>query len=110
MTIKKIILITLILIVYFFIKVNQQNKVMVTDDTLPTFTLEEIKQFDGSDAEKPIYIVYEGNVYDISSGRDDFYGTGQVYNYLAGKDSTTELNIAGGSIIKNKYKVIGKIK
>ncbi len=108
--IKKIIISSLILVVYFFVKINQQEKVIVTDNTLPAFTLEEIKQFDGSNPDKPIYIVYEANVYDVSSGREDFYGTGHVYNYLAGKDSTVELNVAGGSIIKSKYKIVGRLK
>lgn len=112
MTIKKILLIILVLAVYFFVKFNNRTEPVsnVVNTELPVFSIDLLKEFDGSDPTKPIYIGYEGNVYDVSSGRDSFYGHGEVYNYLTGKDSTTELNIAGGSIIKSKYQIIGIIK
>lgn len=99
--IKRIIIALIIISAYLFV---------VTNAELPVYTIESIKQFDGSDPNKPIYIGYDGNVYDVSPGRDAFYGPNKAYNYLTGKDSTTELNIAGGSIIKNKYKIVGILK
>lgn len=78
-----------------------------TNTNLELFTSESIKAFDGTDLTKPVYIAYGGYVYDVSPGRDDFYNEGKSYHYLTGKDSTFELNIAGGAIIKSKYKVVG---
>lgn len=69
----------------------------------------ELRKHDGSDESIPIYLAYEGRVYDVSEGRE-YYKKGGVYHYLAGKDSTVELNIAGGSIIKRKYPVIGRLE
>lgn len=79
-----------------------------SDLTMKTFTLESIREFDGTDNNKPIYIAMNGLVYDVSAGRE-FYNTEGPYHYLAGKDSSTELNLVGGSIIKRKYPVIGKL-
>lgn len=80
----------------------------VQTENLKMFTEEELKKYDGTDPNLPIYIGMEGLVYDVSEGRE-YYQTDGVYHYLAGKDSTTELKIAGGGIIKRKYKVIGKL-
>jgi len=73
-----------------------------------TFTSDELKKYDGSNPYLPIYIALDGNVYDVSSGRK-YYETGGPYHYLAGKDSSKELNLIGGDIIKRKYKIIGKL-
>ncbi len=77
-------------------------------ENLKTFTEEELKKYDGTDPKMPIYIGMEELVYDVTEGRE-YYQTDGVYHYLAGKDSTTELKIAGGGIIKRKYKVIGRL-
>ncbi len=74
---------------------------------LPKFNADILSQFNGDDLSKPVYIAYEGYVYDVSSGREDFYNDGKDYHYLAGKDSTIELNMVGGAIIKEKYQIIG---
>ncbi len=66
----------------------------------------DLAPFDGSDTSKPIYIGMNGLVYDTSSGRD-FYKIGGVYHFLAGRDSSVELNMFGGAIIKRKYPVVG---
>lgn len=91
---------------YFSFK-NFHKKVLVDSANLKSFTPESIKEFDGIDLNKPVYIAYEGYVYDVSPGRDEFYNKDMPYHYLTGRDSTTELTIAGGGIIKNKYKIVG---
>lgn len=76
---------------------------------LTTFTLEEVVKYNGQDPTLPIYMVYDGLVYDVTGGKD-FYGTGNAYNYLTGRDVTEEINSVGlGDTIKRKYPVIGKI-
>lgn len=71
-----------------------------------TFTEKELAPFDGTDPNLPIYLGFNGQVYDISAGRD-YYKVGGPYHFLAGRDSSTELTLIGGSIIKKKYPVIG---
>ncbi len=71
-----------------------------------TFTEKELAPFDGTDPNLPIYLGLNGQVYDVSAGRD-YYKVGGPYHFLAGRDSSTELNLIGGSLIKKKYPVIG---
>jgi predicted heme/steroid binding protein len=70
------------------------------------FTAEELKQYNGTDENKPIYLAYNGDVYDVTAGKE-YYNSQGVYHYLAGRDCTAELNFAGGGIIKAKYQIIG---
>ena len=63
--------------------------------------------YDGTDPSKPILLAFEGNVYDVSAGRE-FYAPGGVYHMLAGTDATALLHIAGGSIIRKKYPIVGR--
>lgn len=72
------------------------------------FTLRELNKFDGSDPALPIYLAFSGNVYDVTSGKS-YYQPGGVYHYLAGRDASVELHIAGGEIIKRKYPVVGRL-
>ncbi|XP_041352928.1 neudesin-like [Gigantopelta aegis] len=51
------------------------------------FTDSQLKEYDGSDASKPLYMAIKGVVFDVSSG-EDFYGKGSPYNALIGIDST----------------------
>lgn len=74
-----------------------------------SFTASQLAQFNGNNPNEPIYLALDGFVYDVTKGRE-FYRSGGPYHYLAGKDSTTELRIAGGGIIKRKYPVIGVLK
>src|SRR3989339_126631 len=60
-------------------------------ESLKVLSLDYIKEFDGSDDSKPIYIAMNGLVYDVSLGREFYKADGQ-YHYLAGKDSSNELN------------------
>ena len=101
----------IIIFIFLFLYIkNSTTKIIEPEKELPMFTLKDLKTYDGTDLSKPVYIGYEGYVYDVSSGRADFYNPGKDYHYLAGKDSTIELNIAGGSIIKRKYKIVGIYK
>lgn len=75
---------------------------------LPIMKAEELKAFNGSRAGKPIYLGFEGLVYDVSAGKE-YYQPGGAYHYLAGRDSTADLRIAGGDIIKRKYPVIARL-
>ncbi|KAF7980341.1 hypothetical protein HWV62_38771 [Athelia sp. TMB] len=64
------------------------------DDLAPPkddpFTLEQLKQFDGSDSSKPIYVAIKGTVFDVSH-KADVYGPGKSYNIFAGKDGSKGL-------------------
>lgn len=71
-------------------------------------TVDQLSEFNGTDPEKPIYIAMDGLIYDVSVGKK-YYQPDGAYHYIAGKDATTELHIAGGDIIKRKYPVIGKL-
>ncbi len=73
---------------------------------LPVFTEESLARYDGSDPTLPIYIGFDGFVYDVTGGRE-FYEPGAAYDFLAGTDGTTLLKIAGGGIIREKYPVVG---
>ncbi|OJA20524.1 hypothetical protein AZE42_01593 [Rhizopogon vesiculosus] len=54
------------------------------------FTLEHLKQFDGSDLSKPIYVSIKGIVFDVTR-KSDVYGPGKSYNIFAGKDGSKGL-------------------
>lgn len=73
------------------------------------FTLDELSQYNGTDPDLPILLALDGLVYNVTSGKK-FYFLGGPYHDLAGKDSSKELHIAGGEIIKRKYPVVGKLK
>lgn len=109
-TIKKLLIVILVITVYLIFKYIKLNKSICNDMDIPTFTTGTISEFNGNDASKPIYLAFEGCVYDVSPGREKFYGPNMEYNYLAGTDATSELHIAGGGIIKAKYKIVGKFK
>lgn len=88
---------------------NTNMQPAVVSETLKQFTVSELSKYNGTDNSLPIYIGYQGNVYDVTAGAS-YYQEGGSYHYLAGKDSTTDLNMFGGDIIKQKYPVIGMIK
>ena len=74
--------------------------------SLPVYTQETLARYDGTDTSLPIYIAFEGNVYDVTAGKK-FYEPGGAYHFLAGTDGTTLLLIAGGETIKKKYPIVG---
>ncbi|CAJ1074582.1 neudesin [Xyrichtys novacula] len=51
------------------------------------FTDEELRRYDGSEEELPIYMAVKGVVFDVSKGKE-FYGKDAPYNALVGRDST----------------------
>ncbi len=73
-----------------------------------SFTPTKLAQFDGSDPAKPIYLGLDGLVYDVTTGKE-YYDLQGRYHFLAGKDSSELLHLAGAGIIKVKYPVIGKL-
>ena len=94
---------------YYFTtpKSKIDNIVASNFDNLKTYRSADIAEFNGTDDSKPIYIALNGLVYDVSTGRE-FYKSDGPYHYLAGRDSSKELNLVGGGIIKRKYPVIGR--
>ncbi|KAL5507569.1 hypothetical protein ACEPAH_7025 [Sanghuangporus vaninii] len=57
------------------------------------FRLEELREFDGSDPSKPIYVSIKGTVFDVSNKRE-MYGPGKSYNIFAGKDGSRGLGMS----------------
>lgn len=55
-----------------------------------TFSLAELYQFNGADANKPLYLGCGGLVFDMSSARN-FYGPGAGYGVFAGRDASKGL-------------------
>ncbi|XP_009340006.2 membrane steroid-binding protein 1 [Pyrus x bretschneideri] len=53
-------------------------------------TEEELKQYDGSDSNKPLLMAIKGQIYDVSQSRM-FYGPGGPYALFAGKDASRAL-------------------
>ncbi|KAI8992934.1 progesterone binding protein [Trametes punicea] len=57
------------------------------------FTVEQLKQYDGSDSSKPIYVAIKGTVFDVTR-KADTYGKGKSYNLFAGKDASRALGMS----------------
>ncbi|CAG8502151.1 4761_t:CDS:2 [Ambispora leptoticha] len=51
------------------------------------FTLEELSKYDGSDPDLPIYLAINGEVFDVTQGRD-YYGKGGSYGFFSGRDAS----------------------
>ena len=75
-------------------------------ENLPRYTPTMLAKYDGTDPKLPIYLGLDGHVYDVTTGRS-FYGLAGEYHALAGRDSSKDLRVFGGNIIKNKYPVVG---
>lgn len=75
---------------------------------LKIYSERDLTEFNGIDPKKVILIGLNGWVYDVTSG-SEFYAKSGPYNYLTGKDSSKELNLVGGEIIKRKYKIVGRL-
>ncbi|VAH04956.1 unnamed protein product [Triticum turgidum subsp. durum] len=73
----------------------------VADEALPPapepvqvgeITADELRQYDGSDPEKPLLMAIKGQIYDVSQSRVRmFYGPGGPYALFAGKDASRAL-------------------
>ncbi|KDE05573.1 hypothetical protein MVLG_04068 [Microbotryum lychnidis-dioicae p1A1 Lamole] len=53
-------------------------------------TVEELKQYDGTHADKGIYVAIKGTVFDVSA-KKDMYGPGCGYHIFTGKDASCAL-------------------
>jgi predicted heme/steroid binding protein len=73
---------------------------------LKKFNKSELSHYNGVENEKT-YLGYHCLIYDVTSGKSDYYAEGKGYHYLVGRDSTKQLEIFGGSIIQEKYPVVG---
>ncbi|CAH0482012.1 unnamed protein product [Peronospora belbahrii] len=67
-----------------------ENKATAEAEELPTYTLEQLRVYDGSDEEKPILLAVGGKVVDVTTGAK-FYGKGMLYNQFAGRACTRAL-------------------
>ncbi|OJT02635.1 hypothetical protein TRAPUB_6816 [Trametes pubescens] len=56
-------------------------------------TVEQLKQYDGSDPSQPIYVAIKGTVFDVTR-KADTYGKGKSYNLFAGKDASRALGMS----------------
>ncbi|KAK1925462.1 cytochrome b5 [Papiliotrema laurentii] len=53
----------------------------------------ELRQYDGTDPSKPIYVAIKGRVFDVSH-KKEMYGKGTGYNVFAGKDASKGLGMS----------------
>ncbi|GER32481.1 membrane-associated progesterone binding protein 2 [Striga asiatica] len=53
-------------------------------------TPQQLKNYDGTDPSKPIYVAVRGQIYDVTAGKS-FYGPGGAYCVFAGKDASRAL-------------------
>jgi predicted heme/steroid binding protein len=74
---------------------------------LRPYTSAELALYNGTDPGKPTLLAMDGYVYDVSTGRESYYGPGKPYHLLAGADASALLHIAGGDIVAKKYTVVG---
>lgn len=60
---------------------------------LRTFTLEELRKYDGTDESLPILLAIGGKVVDVTTGAK-FYGPGKMYHQFAGTACTRALTLS----------------
>lgn len=68
-------------------------------------TLEQLKQYDGSNPSNTIYVAVKGRVFDVTTGKS-FYGPGGSYCMFAGKDASRAL----AKMSKNDEDVVGSLE
>jgi len=86
-----------------------EEKPEIPVESLKPFTLEELHRFDGT-AGKPIYIAYNGKVYDFSSS-PLFQGEKRMRCHIAGKDLTKDMDMAPhGEDLVFKFPAVGRLK
>lgn len=112
---KKIVAVGIVIGILFFgfsVYLQQPKKTLgsstAVNGEVKIFTTKELNKYDGSDPTLPIYLALDGSVYDVTPGKK-FYEAGGAYHSLAGRDSSAILHLAGGDIIKKKYKIVGKL-
>ncbi|KAI8621992.1 cytochrome b5-like heme/steroid binding domain-containing protein [Chytriomyces sp. MP71] len=52
-----------------------------------TLTTAELKGYDGTDPSKPVYLAINGRVYDVTAGREKYYGPNGGYKFFSGVDA-----------------------
>ncbi|KAH0462829.1 hypothetical protein IEQ34_010404 [Dendrobium chrysotoxum] len=67
-------------------------------------TADQLKNYDGSDDNKPIYISIRGAVFDVSTGKS-FYGPGGAYAVFSGREASRAL----AKMSKNEEDVSGDL-
>ncbi|EGC34240.1 hypothetical protein DICPUDRAFT_92264 [Dictyostelium purpureum] len=84
----------LIIIILYLVKVIASPKEVVVAKPKPKpqyekrdYTLEELKQYNGTDETKPIFIAIKGKIYDVTA-KSSTYGPGGAYNTFSGNDAT----------------------
>lgn len=65
-------------------------------------TLEELRQYDGTNEEGRVFISVCGEIYDVTKGTR-FYGPGAPYANLAGRDATRALALFDVEAVKNTW-------
>lgn len=78
----------------------------MTYQSLPTIDKTELSKHDGIQ-DSTIYLGYHCIVYDVTRGKDEYYGEGKAYHYLVARDATKQLEIFGGDFIESKYTPVG---
>lgn len=53
-------------------------------------TPQQLAQYNGTDASKPLYVAVKGRIFDVTNGKS-FYGPGGPYAMFAGKDASRAL-------------------
>ena len=72
------------------------------------FTLEELRQFDGTEG-NPVYVAYMGTVYDVSAS--DLFEDGEHYEHYAGQDLTAAMEDAPhGEEVLEQFPVVGELE
>ncbi len=75
---------------------------------MKTMTLEELKSYDGSEEDKPIYIAYNNNVYDLTDS--PLFINGIHFEHYAGSDLTEFLDEAPhGEEMLEEYEIVAKL-
>ncbi|KKR05718.1 MAG: hypothetical protein UT34_C0002G0225 [candidate division WS6 bacterium GW2011_GWF2_39_15] len=117
---KKIVILLILALVVFvvmlggtyvtrMIQVGKTRQVAgIKKEGLSVYKRSDLSKYNGAIKGRPILIGLNGYVYDVTEGKK-FYEPGGTYHYLAGKDSSSELNLIGGDIIRRKYPIVGVI-
>lgn len=87
-------------------ELQSPSQSMVTD-SLATFSLQELAEYDGKNGNLA-YVAVNGTVYDVTNAAS--WAAASHFGLLAGKDLTDEfVSCHGGQPILSKLKVVGKL-
>jgi predicted heme/steroid binding protein len=85
---------------------KEQKTTGISGEELKKFSIEELRQYDGQGG-KPVYVAFNGKVYDVSSSGSWSGGTHKVI-HQAGKDLTVDiLSAPHGEEVFAKVKQVG---